>query len=61
MTIFLKVFKHSLTKKCFEYITKQPCNNIENLHIGFQSSPTQLQYYNTPLISRNASANKLEK
>ena len=38
-------------------LTKQPCNNLEDLH---ESSPPQ-QDFNTSMFSRNASVNRLEK
>ena len=39
-------------------LTREPCNNLENLH---ESSPQQCQDFNTPILSRNASVNRLEK
>ena len=39
-------------------LTKQPCNNLEDLH---ESSPPQCQDFNTSMFSRNASVNRLEK
>ena len=39
-------------------LTRQPCNNLENLH---ESSPPQCQNFNTPMLNRNASVNWLEK
>ena len=42
-------------------LQRQTCNNLENLHVGFKSSPSKCQDYNTPMLSRNASANKSEK
>ena len=42
-------------------LQRQTCNNLENLHVGFKSSPSKYQDYNIPMLSRNASANKSEK
>ena len=42
-------------------LQRQPCNNLENLHVSFQSSPPLCQDYNTRILSRNSSANKLNK
>ena len=39
-------------------LTRQPCNNLGNLH---ESSPTLCQDFNTPMLNRNASVNRLEK
>ena len=39
-------------------LTRQPCNNLENLH---ESSPTLCQDFNTPMLNRNASVNRLKK
>ena len=38
-------------------LTRQPCSNLEDLH---ESSP-QCQDFNTPILNRNASVNRLEK
>ena len=40
------------------YHHQQPCNNLGNLH---ESSATLCQDFNTPMLSRNASVNRLEK
>ena len=39
-------------------LTREPCNNLENLH---ESSPPLCQDFSTPMLSRNASVNRLEK
>ena len=39
-------------------LTRQPCNNLENLH---ESSPPQCQGFNTIMLNRNTSVNRLEK
>ena len=39
-------------------LTRQTCNNIENLH---ENSPPQCQDFNTPILNWNASVNSLEK
>ena len=39
-------------------LTRQPCNNLDNLH---ESSPPQCQDFDTPILNRNASLNRLEK
>ena len=39
-------------------LTRQPCNNLENLH---ESSPLQWQDFDTPMLNRNASVNRLYK
>ena len=39
-------------------LTRQTCNNIENLH---ENSPPQCQDFNTPVLNWNASVNSLEK
>ena len=38
-------------------LTRQPCNNLEILH---ESSLPQCQDYNTPVLDRNISVNRLE-
>ena len=39
-------------------LTRQPCNNLEILH---ESSPPQCQGFNTIMLNRNTSVNRLEK
>ena len=39
-------------------LTRQPSNNLENLH---ESSPPLCQDLNTPMLNRNVSVNRLEK
>ena len=39
-------------------LTRQPCNNLENLH---EISPSQCQGFNTIMLNRNTSVNRLEK
>ena len=39
-------------------LTRQPCNNLENLH---ESSPSQCQGFNTIMLNRNTSVNRLKK
>ena len=39
-------------------LTRQPCNNLENL---YESSPPQCQGFNTIMLNRNTSVNRLEK
>ena len=39
-------------------LTRQPCKNLENLH---ESSPPLCQNFNTPMLNRNTSVNKLER
>ena len=39
-------------------LTRQPCNNLENLH---ESSPPLCQDFNTARLNKDASVNRLEK
>ena len=39
-------------------LTRQPCKNLENLH---ESSPPLCQNFNTLMLNRNTSVNKLER
>ena len=50
--------KHSLTNNIFGGLTRETCNNLEKLH---ESSPPLCQDFNTPMLNRNASVNRLEK
>ena len=47
-----------LQNNIIDGLTKKPCNNLENLH---ESSPPLYQDFNTPMLNRNASVNRLEK
>ena len=53
------VFKPSFTKRYYG-LPRQPCNNLENLHVSFQSSTPNCQNHNTPLFKRNISGNRLD-
>ena len=39
-------------------LTRELCSNLENLH---ESSPPLCQDFNTPMLNKNASVNRLEK
>ena len=59
MKIFQRKFSNiPLQNNIIGGLTKKPCNNLENLH---ESSPPLYQDFNTPMLNRNASVNRLEK
>ena len=59
MKIFQRKFSNiPLQNNIIDGLTKKPCNNLENLH---ESSPPLYQDFNTPMLNRNASVNRLEK
>ena len=54
----MKIFSENFKTLPFGGLTREPCNNLENLH---ESSPPLCQDFNTPMLNRNASVNRLEK
>ena len=54
----MKIFSENFQTLPFGGLTREPCNNLGNLH---ESSPVVCQDFNTPILNRNASVNTLEK
>ena len=61
VTIFKNFSNAVLQNDIVGVLPRQPYSNLDNLHISLRNSPSQCQDYNTEILNRNTSANKIEK
>ena len=54
----LRKFSNTPSQNNIGGLTKEPCNNLENL---YESFPPLSQDFNTPMLNKNACVNRLEK